>query len=46
MKPEQIIHFAIEQYECILISHAKSVTGVLKPARDAVQDTFLKPNQP
>ena len=42
MTPEEIIHFAVEKYECVLISYAKSITGELESARDAVQDTFLR----
>ncbi len=42
MSPEQIIDRALERYERPLISYAKSITGDLEAARDAVQETFLR----
>ena len=42
MSPENIIDGALERYERPLISYAKSITGDLESARDAVQETFLR----
>jgi RNA polymerase sigma factor (sigma-70 family) len=42
MSSEQIIDNALERYERPLISYAKSITGDLESARDAVQETFLR----
>jgi RNA polymerase sigma-70 factor, ECF subfamily len=42
MSPEEIIDGALERYERPLISYAKTITGDLESARDAVQETFLR----
>jgi RNA polymerase sigma-70 factor (ECF subfamily) len=42
MSPEHIIDRALERFERPLISFAKSITGDLESARDAVQETFLR----
>ena len=42
MSPENIIDRALERFERPLISYAKSITGELEAARDAVQETFLR----
>jgi RNA polymerase sigma factor (sigma-70 family) len=42
MSSEEIIDFALERYERPLISYAKTITGDLESARDAVQETFLR----
>lgn len=42
MTPEEIIDQALQRYERPLISHARSITGDLESARDAVQETFLR----
>jgi RNA polymerase sigma-70 factor (ECF subfamily) len=42
MPPEQIIAYAIAQFEKPLVSYAKNITGDLESARDAVQETFLR----
>lgn len=42
MSPEQIIDHALERYERPLISYARSITGDLESARDAVQETFFR----
>jgi RNA polymerase sigma factor (sigma-70 family) len=42
MSPEEIIDYALERYERPLISYAKTITGELESARDAVQETFLR----
>lgn len=42
MSPEEIIDRTLERYERPLISYAKTITGELESARDAVQDTFLR----
>lgn len=40
--PEQWIEEALARYEHPLIRYAKSVTGDMESARDAVQETFLR----
>ena len=42
MSSEEIIDCALERYERPLISYAKTITGDLESARDAVQETFLR----
>lgn len=42
MSPEEIIDQTLERYERPLISYAKTITGELESARDAVQETFLR----
>ena len=42
MFSEEIIDCALERYERPLISYAKTITGDLESARDAVQETFLR----
>jgi RNA polymerase sigma-70 factor, ECF subfamily len=42
MTPEEIIDQALQRYERPLLSHARSITGDLESARDAVQETFLR----
>ena len=42
MTPEEIIDQALQRYERPLINHARSITGDLESARDAVQETFLR----
>lgn len=42
MSPEEIISAALERYERPLIAYAKTFTGDLDAARDAVQETFLR----
>lgn len=42
MSPDNIIDRALERFERPLISYAKSITGDLESARDAVQETFLR----
>lgn len=42
MTPEEIIDQALQRYERPLISQARSITGDLESARDAVQETFLR----
>jgi DNA-directed RNA polymerase specialized sigma24 family protein len=42
MTPEQIITEALDNYESLLISYAREITGELESAKDAVQETFLR----
>ena len=42
MTPEQIITEVLDNYESILISYAREITGELESAKDAVQETFLR----
>jgi RNA polymerase sigma-70 factor (ECF subfamily) len=42
MSPEQFIDHALERYERPLVSYARTITGDLESARDAVQETFLR----
>ena len=42
MTPEQIITQALDDYESLLISYAREITGELESAKDAVQETFLR----
>ena len=42
MSPETIFDQALERYERPLVSYARSITGDLESARDAVQETFLR----
>jgi len=42
MSSEEIIDGALERYERPLIGYAKTITGDLESARDAVQETFLR----
>lgn len=42
MTPEQFLTRALERYERPLVSYARSITGELESARDAVQETFLR----
>jgi RNA polymerase sigma-70 factor, ECF subfamily len=42
MSPETLFDQALERYERPLISYARSFTGDIESARDAVQETFLR----
>ena len=42
MSPEEIISAALLRYERPLITYARTFTGDLDAARDAVQETFLR----
>jgi RNA polymerase sigma-70 factor (ECF subfamily) len=42
MSPETLFDHALERYERPLISYARTITGDLESARDAVQETFLR----
>jgi RNA polymerase sigma factor (sigma-70 family) len=42
MTPENIFEKALERYERPLVSYARTITGDLESARDAVQETFLR----
>ena len=42
MTPEQIITEALDNYESLLISYAREITGELESAKDSVRETFLR----
>ena len=42
MTPDEIITEALNNYESLLISYAREITGELESAKDAVQETFLR----
>jgi RNA polymerase sigma factor (sigma-70 family) len=42
MTPEQIITEALDNYESLLISYAREITGEVESAKDVVQETFLR----
>ncbi len=42
MTPQEFLTQALERYERPLVSYARSITGDLESARDAVQETFLR----
>jgi len=42
MTPEEIFDQALQRYERPLVSYARTITGDLESARDAVQETFLR----
>jgi RNA polymerase sigma-70 factor (ECF subfamily) len=42
MNPEQIIMEALDNYQSLLISYAREITGEMESAKDAVQDTFIR----
>jgi len=42
MSPETLFDRALERYERPLVSYARTITGELESARDAVQETFLR----
>lgn len=42
MTPQEFLNQALERYERPLVSYAKSITGEIESARDAVQETFLR----
>ena len=42
MSPETLFDRALERYERPLVSYARTITGDLESARDAVQETFLR----
>ncbi len=42
MSPESHFDLALERYERPLVSYARTITGELESARDAVQETFLR----
>src|SRR5262249_34539471 len=42
MSPETLFDRVLERYERPLVSYARTITGDLESARDAVQETFLR----